>query len=237
MYSGVQNMNSLRNRLKNDSLTRRGSFTLIELLVVVAIIGILVSLLLPSLGEARMRTKKVVCLSNTAQIGKAMLGNTMNHNGRIFWDESASPGWPHDISVKNVNELGLPHDVYKCPVKPGYNYDDAWIISASFRVAAYAYTHLRAKGTLKSVTLLGDQNWVDRLGTVEDPAETVLVVDTTFKKGSSFSSQSAYGERTNHYGTGKRLDQNATFVDGHSKIRYWGSFQERINVGMGSFWW
>ena len=52
---------------------RRRGFTLIEMLVVVAIVGLLVSLLVPSLTRAREQTRQVTCKSNLHQIGTAIM--------------------------------------------------------------------------------------------------------------------------------------------------------------------
>lgn len=59
----------------------RNGFTLIELLVVVAIIALLMSILLPSLGRAREQAKTLKCLSNMKTIGMAaMLYANQNDN-------------------------------------------------------------------------------------------------------------------------------------------------------------
>jgi prepilin-type N-terminal cleavage/methylation domain-containing protein len=59
-------------------------FTLIELLVVVGIFGILVSILLPALQNARYKVKMTVCKSNLAQIGKYFTLYSMENNGKVW---------------------------------------------------------------------------------------------------------------------------------------------------------
>jgi prepilin-type N-terminal cleavage/methylation domain-containing protein/prepilin-type processing-associated H-X9-DG protein len=59
------------------------AFTLIELLVVVAIIGMLLAVLLPSLSGAKARSRRTVCLSNLREIGLAIRGYTMQYRDAI----------------------------------------------------------------------------------------------------------------------------------------------------------
>ncbi len=64
-------MNRCRNRSPRGMTT--GGFTLIELLVVIAIIAILAAILFPVFAQAREKARQTACLSNTKQIGNALL--------------------------------------------------------------------------------------------------------------------------------------------------------------------
>jgi prepilin-type N-terminal cleavage/methylation domain-containing protein/prepilin-type processing-associated H-X9-DG protein len=58
------------NRRRRESELRR-AFTIIELLVVVAIIGLLLAILAPSLAAARAEARSVVCATNLHHVGQA----------------------------------------------------------------------------------------------------------------------------------------------------------------------
>jgi prepilin-type N-terminal cleavage/methylation domain-containing protein len=64
--------------------SRRLGFTLIELLVVIAIVALLISILLPALGEARKTGRLTICQTNLKQLGTATASYAADFQDKIF---------------------------------------------------------------------------------------------------------------------------------------------------------
>ena len=59
---------------------KKENFTLLELVLVLAVMGILISILLPSLSKARYKAKLTLCKSNLAQICRINMAYSTNND-------------------------------------------------------------------------------------------------------------------------------------------------------------
>jgi prepilin-type N-terminal cleavage/methylation domain-containing protein/prepilin-type processing-associated H-X9-DG protein len=94
---------------------RREGFTLIELLVVIAIIAILAAILFPVFAQAREKARGISCLSNTKQIGLAIIMYVQD------FDEQFPPGFDFNWVGGQWCQKVVPYikdgnfNIFKCP--------------------------------------------------------------------------------------------------------------------------
>ena len=104
-------------------------FTLLELLIVIAIMGILITILLPCLKKAREASMLAVCMSNMSQINKSTWAYTVQNSNQFMpahsgidyygWDDFLLDGYIGDIPYADRESRYPKYDpifeFFKCP--------------------------------------------------------------------------------------------------------------------------
>ncbi|MDR1283089.1 MAG: DUF1559 domain-containing protein [Opitutaceae bacterium] len=92
------------------------AFTLIELLTVIAIIGILAAILIPTVSSVRATARRTQCLSNTRQIGMAMLLYASDHKDTfpLAYQGGGIGAWSKQLVDSGC--IKTPPHVFTCPV-------------------------------------------------------------------------------------------------------------------------
>ncbi|MCH2207807.1 MAG: type II secretion system GspH family protein [Lentisphaerales bacterium] len=148
-------------------------FTLVELLVVISIIGILTSMLIPSLNKAREAGKNAYCLNNLKQQGVA----TMVYTGENDDDLPASyngdgtnpPYWWGSIGLYMDSEDNQKSAAFSCPT---VNYSDETINPLQYGANTEIFKHHPTPATPHL-----NQGFRLKVGAVYRPSETYMIAD------------------------------------------------------------
>ena len=187
-------------------------FTLLELLIVIGIIGILLTLLMPSLANTREAARIAVCLSNQSQFYKASLSYS-NQNDRYFAPvRQRAVAFMYDNNSTNVRA----YDNFVLP----YNLNDLLDCPSSERRVRYGYENFGGYIWSNYNFFTGLNNWNNNNGsfTPESPKRIdksenywMLIVDRSYKD--NWDSQDDWRNHSTFKKGG-----NQTAMDGSSKF-------------------
>lgn len=177
------------------------AFTLIELLVVVALIALLISILLPALGQARELARGTVCKANLQQVGVLVNAYTVDNEDRLFERRN----WMRWISLPRMGSA----DALTSPGLSGDDMIDPTLSGTATRVrgqqstaydgehaywgAAYAWY----SGTTREVFACPSARNLDPNGGTATSPSSRTTADGTFDNGHVFCS---YGQNGWFYG-------------------------------------
>jgi prepilin-type N-terminal cleavage/methylation domain-containing protein/prepilin-type processing-associated H-X9-DG protein len=146
------------------------AFTLVELLVVVAVIAILIAILLPALGSASARAKRVVCLNSIKQTTFGLNLFAEEHNRKYPWaikstEGGAVPnGFVYPYFVQASGDVGSPK-VLVCAADSDRKRANSWgtdpggLGNTAFQDSSISYMiGLEATPDVRNMLLLADRD-------------------------------------------------------------------------------
>jgi prepilin-type N-terminal cleavage/methylation domain-containing protein len=219
-----------------NSSNAAGGFTLMELLVVIAIVAVLAALLLPVLGAAKERARRITCTNNLQQInlGIRMYSDDANDVSPSAQTTNRMVNYYKTLvqSYVGLNGRSSPQDkLFACP-SDTFRYwtkNGAVVFSPTGRhesvyanYSSYAYNGINKETTNFSAhgSILGIAG--QKLSVIKHPEKTVLVTEH-----SSFFPYSWHQPKKPISNPNSCFFNNAmnvvSFVDGHANYikTYW----------------
>lgn len=221
------------------SWQKRSGFTLIELLVVLAIIGILLSILLPQLSKVREASLRAVCSSNMSQLNKAYTAySSQNNNLLVSAETTSSNGHPPAWFLHSSYSF----DTYvtQSPLYPYLNNEEVFRCPSENRDRIYNNGNYKRSYSIN--TSLAGRGYITdderryRTERVEAPATTFVFLGDADTRGKNIGAFVQGYENQWVDWPASRHGKSKTplsFLDGHVEIY---TFKDVATTQITSFW-
>lgn len=225
----------------------RSGFTLIELLVSIGIIGILASMLLPSLGRAKESARRVACVSQERQLAMA-LQMYAGENGGYLPPRIVTNRWPTTLlrHYAEIKILKCPSDIWAKPTTnaaAGGGSRPAESCARTYVLNGFNdyYRNIVGREGMANYRQLGNGEIVIKDSNIPEPSATVAFGERDNRPGAypqyhmdfdamddlTGLNQSMHGNSST---TGRGGGSNYAMLDGHVEFLKYGKSFYPINM-------